>query len=625
MTNLVVDLYRSSETAGGSILRHGRVDQEGIRLLEILVHRLTQLFEHPCRIIFLVASVDKYLAASWFAEKFIAVQVHTSIVTWRTIREATFGCPGQSTEEKVVLISPEAILLGSSSWLEARKIIEQYDCGQLTHFPPPFGATWLPIKLLAEVVNLLEEIPAANAVEQAAAIFQTCSNGIEPFQFHSSSGDIYTIYSSKKSEHPLLERVEGVASPTFIQSEWDHQFVANEFSSSNVDSAYSPYLKRHDLVCSQVKGFLRPTQDLLPELTSARSERSTLVFISTKTGYSGAEESLSLTIEALKVLNLQMAVFVGSKGISYSRFKALGIHVSTFDECSSDPIVQLSALHSFLRCTRPSAVHFNGTEPYYILTLAKALNQAVIQHIRFSKLVGLGTYLSIADKVVTVSHYVKKLIEKQSSQAKSEVIYNLLPVATPASRKVGNGSSRYILALCRITRDKNLQFAIKLLHQLRHTIHDLRLIVCGETLSEDADYLLELKSLAASLDLSEVVEWRRFDRGNRTLLIDAEFLINACESEPFARTTMEAILSGTPVLAPKSAGFVEQIPDRWHHTLYSPDCLTEAGSIANSLIHDLPKSRYLEDCQNHLAQVCSRETHCLAWTRVLDEIGMRGI
>eukprot|EP00904_Undaria_pinnatifida_P012594 jgi/Undpi1/8465/HiC_scaffold_25.g10932.m1 len=157
------------------------------------------------------------------------------------------------------------------------------------------------------------------------------------------------------------------------------------------------------------------------------------------------------------------------------------------------------------------------------------------------------------------------------------VLYPPTNVETYAKRGPGDspppGKMGPVVSLNRFERKKNLALAV---HALGWALRDmgkaeavsrgLRLIVAGgydERVSENVEHLQELRACAAKLGLTELVEFRTNvgDEERSQLLRRACCVLYTPSNEHFGIVPVEAMCSGTPVVAVNSGGPLETVVD----------------------------------------------------------------
>jgi glycosyltransferase involved in cell wall biosynthesis len=144
----------------------------------------------------------------------------------------------------------------------------------------------------------------------------------------------------------------------------------------------------------------------------------------------------------------------------------------------------------------------------------------------------------------------------------------------------------------RIFPGKNQLEAVLAIGHIKKLRPSLRvtLVLYGDA---DEDYKSKLLAAATSLGVGDQLVFAGFS--DRLLDDLKEFHVGlACSRrEVFARTVIEMMSLGLPVIAPQSGGFVEQLEDGCTGLLYSPGDATELAQKMLTLADDLELRRTL--------------------------------
>jgi glycosyltransferase involved in cell wall biosynthesis/SAM-dependent methyltransferase len=127
----------------------------------------------------------------------------------------------------------------------------------------------------------------------------------------------------------------------------------------------------------------------------------------------------------------------------------------------------------------------------------------------------------------------------------------------------------YLFAPGRLNRSKRVDLMLRALAQ---TPSHLKLVIAGE--AENPAYLAELRDLAAALGISNRVEWlgRIDDATMIRRYAEARAVVFVPQDEDYGYITLEAMLSGKPVITTTDAGGpLEFITDRQQGLVTAPD------------------------------------------------------
>jgi len=207
-----------------------------------------------------------------------------------------------------------------------------------------------------------------------------------------------------------------------------------------------------------------------------------------------------------------------------------------------------------------------------------------------------------ADKVITVSHFTKRIIvEKYGIPSdKITVIHNAVyPVPEGQKKEI-------VLFLGRLTIQKGAEFFLRAAQKVKDYEPDTKFVVAG-----DGDMLPRLITQSIDLGLSDKVIFtgRLSDEEVKHLYGISSVYVMPSVSEPFGITALEAISAGTPTIASKTAGFAEAFNNCLKVDFWDTD------EMANKIISLL---RY-DPLRKTIAVEGKREVSLFTWDRVADK------
>lgn len=178
----------------------------------------------------------------------------------------------------------------------------------------------------------------------------------------------------------------------------------------------------------------------------------------------------------------------------------------------------------------------------------------------------------------------------------SVVIYPPVDMGSKYQVVSSKGKKEYFLVLSRLVRGKGVDVIVEACGKL-----GLPLRVAGTGPELD-----NLKNLATSYQLPATFLGWVSDEERVKLLQGAKALIVASEDEDFGITSIEAQAAGTPVIAPKSGGFLETVIDGKTGLLYGGPGIVNAESLTYALQKFNNLKFNPEDCRKN-AEKFSKE------------------
>jgi len=197
------------------------------------------------------------------------------------------------------------------------------------------------------------------------------------------------------------------------------------------------------------------------------------------------------------------------------------------------------------------------------------------------------------EHVTCVSEYVRrKLCAAGVLPDGARVIYNGIDpgpfVKAHQARALCQGDALHLIYVGGILPHKGVHTAIEALGLLRQrgASNDLRLALVG---GGHPDYEARLRKHVAALDLHDCVTfYGRVPREQiASLLGDSDaFLFTSTWEEPIARTVMEAMAAGVPVIGTAVGGQKEMLHDGINALVFAPDDAAQLADCIVRLQHD---------------------------------------
>ncbi len=203
-----------------------------------------------------------------------------------------------------------------------------------------------------------------------------------------------------------------------------------------------------------------------------------------------------------------------------------------------------------------------------------------------------------ADKVITVSHYMKEQIHDKYGvpRDKIDVVYNSLNPEQYSNKKVRFGTrEKVVLFLGRMTLQKGPDYLLKAAAKVLKYDKDVRFIFVGT-----GDMLPQLIDESIDLGIADKVTFTGYQDSIEQYYQMADLYVMPSVSEPFGITTLEAMASGAPVLISKTSGVAEVVTHKMSVDFWDHDRM--ASSIIGALRYpcmrqEMSRNGYEEVCQ----------------------------
>jgi len=250
----------------------------------------------------------------------------------------------------------------------------------------------------------------------------------------------------------------------------------------------------------------------------------------------------------------------------------------------------LGARLGSLRRLRPDVVHSNSLQAPYGALVAKALRVPHVWHAhefvqgpdlpRFD--LGLATAMRfvraasrfvVTNSQVLADHLAQFVPASHLQVARNGVIddYTAPPPVPPVRVPPEARRSLALLMVGSLSANKGHADAIRALPRLRRDGWAPHLVVVGDG---PPAVQRDLRSLAASLGVTDLVQWEGFQRDVSRYYAASDLVLVCSRRETFCRVAAEAMAAGVPVVTSTNPGVLEFLRDG-HHGLTYP-----AGNVA---------------------------------------------
>ena len=330
----------------------------------------------------------------------------------------------------------------------------------------------------------------------------------------------------------------------------------------------------------------------------------------------GAEKSMLDIIERLNRERYEPLLFCAEDaewlegadldGVGIDRlFKPGGILTRSRDEIGDaavygDPDVRealklAGALYRRFRYWRPEIVHTNTLKAHMIGGAAAWLSRRrLVWHLRdiLDEGNALDWLLKAArrcrPKIIAISNAVRDSL--RGADVDVSVIHNgtdltaFHPRDSRAETRRELGLDETHVAICavgRLTPWKGHRELLRGFASAAGQVPNARLIVVGDCAFWEDSYDSELKSLAASLGVAELVNWLGFRRDVPEILAACDVFALVSVDEPFGRVFVEAMASELPAIGTRTGGVPEIVVDGEIGRLVEPG---DIGALASAIV-----------------------------------------
>ena len=352
----------------------------------------------------------------------------------------------------------------------------------------------------------------------------------------------------------------------------------------------------------------------------SRSKR--ILFFDHTAALGGGEIALLHLVTALNRERFSAVVVLGSDGPLHAKLIAAGIETHVLpitagvvqtrkDSLGSGSLMKAGLiahallygfrLARFFAKRRVDLVHTNSLKADIIGGFAARLARVpVLWHIRDrisddylpAKVVAVFRWLMrvVPDCVIANSeatfHTLQLPPDAKKNRVANRVVHDgvvLLP--EPAARPVSDAALIGIVG--RISPWKGQHIFLRAAATVRERFPRARFQIIGSALFDEAEYEKEVRALAVTLGLSEVVEFTGFRADVGAMIASLDILAHASTTgEPFGQVVAEGMIAGKPVVATHGGGVPEIIEDGVSGLLVPMD---DAPALAAAIIWLLEK------------------------------------
>ena len=186
---------------------------------------------------------------------------------------------------------------------------------------------------------------------------------------------------------------------------------------------------------------------------------------------------------------------------------------------------------------------------------------------------------------------------------------------TEARNKLQLKHSAFIIGIIgRIDPKKGQLFLIKAVHLLREKNQNIELLIVGEPTVGEVEskrYMAELKKYVSQHQLSEFIQFRHFTKDVSLFYNAIDLFVLASEGETFGMVTIEAMLSGVPIIATNTVGTPEILNNGELGHLYKPNDIAGFCDSIKSVLSNPNKAKEMaKNAQKKAIEEYSQDTEC---------------
>jgi glycosyltransferase involved in cell wall biosynthesis len=432
----------------------------------------------------------------------------------------------------------------------------------------PFGAGNL-LGLAQQLVRGLENrLPASLPLAQHQTLRKAAKTLSVALQrsIKTVSFDAATEYKAHPRELPELLRIRNsthvdiarevissrdkACGPLRDLRSWKREALVKQRA---LDSETSPYAVRH-LVRRRTRG-----------------RRRKILFVSTPSAYSGAEECLCQLVGGLNRELYKPYALVGACGYFTNRLQQFGAEVIVPNrDFSTNSLENFFFTFSTLKRIKPDLVHINAASGMPVIIAARLLGIPVIYHLRVAVLQGIVDYLKGSETIIAISEFVRAEAERRDIEGtRIRLIIDGIDVDHFSRAGFSKAVVRQQLGLppdvpialniARFARNKRQDMLIAASESVRKRLPDFHLVFVGE--AEDQQYYSEIVEQIARAGLANNVTFLPFQRDIRRIEAASDVLVLCSDREPLGTCLLEAMAMELPIVATNSGGSHELFID----------------------------------------------------------------
>jgi glycosyltransferase involved in cell wall biosynthesis len=339
----------------------------------------------------------------------------------------------------------------------------------------------------------------------------------------------------------------------------------------------------------------------------------------------GAEQRVRDLSERLAKRGNQVEVFTSDIGCPKDKqsksTKGLEIHYLKAKEFAHTPII-LSLFSKLMKTPKDSIMHVHVAQalvPEIVQSVSKIKKTSYIVHIRADversgklgfvlpayKKIFLKKVLKNASKIIALNEDYRNLISRKYGISKNKIV--VIPNATnfKISKTKKRESVKNILFVGRLSVEKNVLKLVEAFSLLKNKDIVLNIVGEGEK-REEIENLIKKKSLK-----NIILHGRKEKQDLVKMYNKADIFLLPSEYECFSSTLLEAMATGTPIIASDVQGTRSVVKNNYNGLLIKPTPEKIAESIKKLIEH--PQLR------KKLANNGLKEVKKYSWDKIVEQ------
>jgi glycosyltransferase involved in cell wall biosynthesis len=333
------------------------------------------------------------------------------------------------------------------------------------------------------------------------------------------------------------------------------------------------------LSARQMKEHVVRSRHCGPVVNSARYQlddgRIPVLFLTARVGYSGAEESFSLTILNLDRSRFQPFVVLPLRGKLSRRLEAAGIPVEIlYEDCSLPTLRNVIYCRDLLRAGNFRIIHVNGDAGMPIAVAARDLGVPIVHHVR--KFYGVqrnnewqvlpepfafsARNIAISDAIAdNLLHHdlLPQTVVRIYNGVELERFEHAVEERDHLRQKFGLQEKRVVCMIARICEQKRQEELLQAMPFILERLPDTVALLVGEVADADFTYNSGLQDMVRRVGIEKSVVFWGFEQYIERVHAVSDVMVLCTKNEPFGRCILEAMAAGVPVVVPSRGGPTE--------------------------------------------------------------------